>query len=87
MKILKRLKTTYDSRGATLRKKGVHNSRVLLMLKRTFNTIYSNIQNLSTSEIWLYYGLDYKKPCKTSTNELLALGDTSIYSIKAYRFH
>ncbi|MBN9293721.1 MAG: hypothetical protein J0G96_07070 [Flavobacteriia bacterium] len=41
-------------------------------------TIYSNIQNLSTGEIWLYYGLDYQKPYKTSISELLALGDTSI---------
>lgn len=41
-------------------------------------TIYSNIHNLSTGEIWFYYGLDYKKPYKTTINELLALGDTSI---------
>jgi len=42
-------------------------------------TIYSNVQNLSTGEIWLYYELDYKKPYKTSIKELLALGDTSIF--------
>lgn len=41
-------------------------------------TIYSNVQNLSTGEIWLYYGLDYTNPYKTSIHELLALGDTSI---------
>lgn len=41
-------------------------------------TIYSNIHNLSTGEIWFYYGLNYKKPYKTTIKELLALGETSI---------
>lgn len=41
-------------------------------------TIYSNIHNLSTGEIWWYYGWDYENPYKTSVDELLALGDTVI---------
>lgn len=43
------------------------------------STIYSNIHNLSTGEIWFYFGLDYKTPYKTSLRELLNRGKTSIY--------
>lgn len=42
-------------------------------------TIYSNIHNLSTGEIWFYFGLDYKNAYKTSVQELLNKGKTSIY--------
>lgn len=43
------------------------------------STIYSNIQNLSTGEIWFYFGLDFKSAYKTSIQELLKQGKTSIY--------
>lgn len=43
------------------------------------STIYSNIHNLSTGEIWFYFGLDFKNACKTSIQELLKRGKTSIY--------
>jgi hypothetical protein len=42
-------------------------------------TIYSNIHNLSTGEIWFYFGLDYKTAYKTSVRELLNKGKTSFY--------
>jgi hypothetical protein len=41
------------------------------------STIYSNIQNLSTGEIWFYYGLDYKHAYKTSLTELINKGRKS----------
>ncbi|WP_294678348.1 carcinine hydrolase/isopenicillin-N N-acyltransferase family protein [uncultured Fluviicola sp.] len=43
------------------------------------STIYSNIHNLSTGEIWFYFGLDFKNAYKTSVRELLKRGKTSIY--------
>ncbi len=46
-------------------------------------TIYSNIQNLNTGEIWLYYGLDYQNAYKTSIQELLSKGRKS-YLIKDF---
>lgn len=42
-------------------------------------TIYSNIHNLTTGEIWFYFGQDYTNPYKTTIQELLKLGKTSIY--------
>lgn len=42
-------------------------------------TIYSNIHNLSTGEIWFYFGLDYKTAYKTSVSELLQKGKTSFF--------
>lgn len=57
-------------------------------------TIYSNIHNLSTGEIWFYFGQDYKNAHKTSVQELLNKGKTSIFIcdlfsdnilVKAYR--
>lgn len=42
-------------------------------------TIYSNIHNLTTGEIWFYFGQDYTKAYKTTIQELLRLGKTSIY--------
>lgn len=43
------------------------------------STIYSNIHNLSTGEIWFYFGLDFKNAYKTSVGELLKRGKTSLY--------
>ena len=40
-------------------------------------TIYSNVHNLTTGEIRMYYGLDYNNPYTTTFDELLALGDTT----------
>jgi len=40
-------------------------------------TIYSNIQNLSTGEIWFYFISDYEHPFKTSLSELLSRGRKS----------
>lgn len=42
------------------------------------STIYSNVHNLTTGEIWLYYGWDYKNPYKTTFGNLIAMGDTVI---------
>ncbi|MFY0627622.1 MAG: hypothetical protein JXR07_15100 [Reichenbachiella sp.] len=41
-------------------------------------TIYSNVHNLSTGEMWLYYAWDYDTPYKTSFDSLTELGDTTI---------
>lgn len=46
--------------------------------RKGVSTIYSNVHNLTTGEIWLYYGWDYEVPYKTTFDELLALGDTVI---------
>ena len=46
--------------------------------RKGVSTIYSNVHNLTTGEIWLYYGWDYEVPYKTTFEELLALGDTVI---------
>jgi hypothetical protein len=40
-------------------------------------TIYSNIQNLSTGDIWFYFLSDYKNQYKTSISELLSKGRKS----------
>ena len=57
------------------------------------STIYSNVHNLTTGELWLYYGWDYENPYKTSFNEMIALGDTTFlirewfknqHAVKAY---
>jgi hypothetical protein len=42
------------------------------------STIYSNVHNLNTGDMWLYYGWDYEKPYKTNFNELISLGDTVV---------
>lgn len=42
-------------------------------------TIYSNIHNLTTGEVWFYFGQDYTNAYKTTVQELLKLGKTSIY--------
>lgn len=43
----------------------------------TSHTIYSNVQNLNTGEIWFYFISDYKNAYKTSISELVAKGRKS----------
>lgn len=43
------------------------------------STIYSNIQNLNTGELWFYYALDYKNPYHTTLSELLLKGRKSYH--------
>lgn len=43
------------------------------------STIYSNIHDLTTGDIWFYYGMDYTKSYKTNINELLKKGTSSFY--------
>lgn len=40
-------------------------------------TLYSNIQNLSTGDIWFYFARDFRTPFKTSLRELLGMGRKS----------
>jgi len=40
-------------------------------------TMYSNVQNLNTGEIWFYYALDYENAYHTTLNELLSKGKKS----------
>lgn len=47
--------------------------------KEGASTIYSNIQNLTTGDIWFYYAMDYNKPYKTNIKELLKKGSRSFY--------
>lgn len=42
-------------------------------------TIYSNVHNLTTGEMWLYYSWDYENPYKTTFDEIVALGDTVVF--------
>jgi hypothetical protein len=46
--------------------------------RRGASTIYSNVHNLYTGEMWLYYAWDYKNPYRTTFGEMVALGDTVI---------
>jgi len=57
------------------------------------STIYSNVHNLNTGEMRLYYAWDYEIPYKTTVNELMEFGDTLFpirdlfpnqYLVKAY---
>ena len=45
--------------------------------KDDIHTIYSNIQNLNTGEIWFYFSSDYENHYKTSLKELLGKGRKS----------
>jgi hypothetical protein len=45
--------------------------------RSTISTIYSNIHDLTTGDIWFYYGLDYSKAFKTNIRDLLKKGNTS----------
>lgn len=47
--------------------------------RNSAGTIYSNIQNLNTGEIWFFYGMDYNHPYKTNIKDLLASGTRSFY--------
>jgi hypothetical protein len=40
-------------------------------------TLYSNIQNLNTGDIWFFFAQDFRLPFKTSMRELLSLGKRS----------
>lgn len=42
------------------------------------STIYSNVHNLTSGEMWFYYGWDYQNPYKTTFEEMITLGDTTI---------
>ena len=53
--------------------------------RNVINTIYSNIHNLTTGDIWLYYGMDYKNAYKTNIHDLAAMGDTSILMYEFFR--
>lgn len=44
--------------------------------RKIIRTIFSNVHNLNTGEMWLYYAEDYKNPYITSFDKLIALGDT-----------
>lgn len=46
--------------------------------KSIVSTIYSNIQDLNTGDIWFYYGMDYDNAYKTTISDLLKKGNTSI---------
>ena len=46
--------------------------------KTRVSTIYSNIHNLNTGEIWFYYGMDYENSYKTSISELLKNGNSTL---------
>lgn len=47
--------------------------------KKMAGTIYSNIHNLNTGDIWLFYGMNYKAPFKTNIATLLSGGTRSFY--------
>lgn len=44
--------------------------------RKVYTTIYSNVHNLNTGEMRLYYAWDYETPYKTTINELMEFGDT-----------
>lgn len=53
-------------------------STMLDILKQTANgTLYSNIQNLTTGEVWFFTNLDFDKPVKTTVKELISKGQKS----------
>lgn len=45
--------------------------------KNVSSTIYSNIQNLNTGDVWFYYAMDYKNPVHFTIADLLKKGNTS----------
>jgi hypothetical protein len=47
--------------------------------KTRYSTVYSNIHDLTTGDIWFYFGMDYKNPFKTNIKELLKKGSTSFF--------
>lgn len=44
-----------------------------------YSTVYSNIHNLTTGDIWFYYGMNYSKAYKTNIKELLKKGTRSFF--------
>lgn len=47
-------------------------------------TVYSNIHDLTTGDIWFYYGMDYDKVYKTTLKDLLVKGDTSFHMYELF---
>lgn len=47
-------------------------------------TNYSNVQNLSTGDFWLYYAMNYSRPYKTNIKELLKKGNNSFYMYELF---
>lgn len=45
--------------------------------KNIASTVYSNIHNLNTGDIWLFYGSDFNIPYKTNIRDLLKRGTSS----------
>ena len=48
-------------------------------------TNYSNIQNLNTGDIWLYYAMNYSRPYKTNIKELFKKGNRSFYMYELFK--
>ena len=48
-------------------------------------TNYSNIQNLNTGDIWLYYAMNFSRPYKTNLKELLKKGNSSFYMYELFK--
>ena len=48
-------------------------------------TIYSNIQNLNTGDIWFYYAQNYSRPFKTNIKELLKKGTNSFFLFEFFK--
>ncbi len=51
------------------------------------HTIYTNIQNLNTGDIWFYFTSDYKNPFKTSISELVSKGRKSYLIRDLFKTH
>ena len=51
--------------------------------KKWTNT--SQIQNLNTGEIWLYYAMNFSRPYKTSIKELINKGNHSFYFYELFK--
>jgi hypothetical protein len=47
--------------------------------KSMAGTVYSNIHNLNTGDVYFFYGMNYKTPYKTTISELLDGGTRSFY--------
>jgi len=53
-------------------------STMLDILKQTANsTLYSNIQNLTTGEVWFFTNLNFDQPVKTTIKDLISKGRKS----------
>jgi hypothetical protein len=46
--------------------------------KSKYSTVYSNIHELTTGDIWFFYGMDYNQSRKTNIKELLKKGSRSL---------